>query len=246
MKFQTIRLTYGRALVVVRRFFGYGSTILLTGVLLTCGGQVLAQGTSPAPAASSNASSNESPSDIVQAAAQGMLKDLDANRAEYKKDPSKISQLVDKYLLPHFDTDYAARLVLGRYWRTATPDQRKRFVDAFYHSLLNNYGSALTDFTADKLKIFPTKTDPGADRATVRTEVKRDNGDRISVNYSMHKTPEGWKAYDVAIDGISYVNSYREDFGPQIEKQGLDAIIARLEKGEKPGAIGKTTAGGKS
>src|SRR5579872_4814778 len=219
-------------------------TILFTSVLLACGAQVFAQGASPAPAA---ATANASPSDIVTAAANGMLKDLDADRAAYKKDPAKVGDLVNKYLLPHFDTEYAARLVLGRFWKTATPDQRKRFVDAVYHSLLNNYGSALTDFTTDRLKIFPAKTDPGSDRATVRTEVKRDNGDRISVNYAMHKTTEGWKAYDVAIDGISYVNSYREDFGPQIEKDGLDSIIARLEKGEKPGAISKTQVqGGKS
>jgi phospholipid transport system substrate-binding protein len=224
-------------------------TLLLSGVLLASGAQAFAQGAkpgaSPAPAATANA--NQSPSDVVTTAAQGMLKDLDADRAAYKKDPSKVGELVNKYLLPHFDTEYAARLVLGRFWKTATADQRKRFVDAFYHSLLNNYGSALTDFTSDRLKIFPAKTSPNSDRATVRTELKRDNGDRIAVNYSMHKTAEGWKAYDVAIDGISYVNSYREDFGPQIEQQGLDSIITRLEKGEKPGGIGKTQVqGGKT
>jgi phospholipid transport system substrate-binding protein len=223
--------------------------LLLSGVLLASGAQAFAQGpkpgASPAPAATANAT--QSPSDVVTTAAQGMLKDLDADRAGYKKDPAKVGELVNKYLLPHFDTEYAARLVLGRFWKTATADQRKRFVDAFYHSLLNNYGSALTDFTSDRLKIFPAKTNPNSDRATVRTEVKRDNGDRIAVNYSMHKTADGWKAYDVAIDGISYVNSYREDFGPQIEQQGLDTIITRLEKGEKPGGIGKTQVqGGKS
>jgi len=173
-----------------------------------------------------------------------MLKDLDANRAAYKKDPAKVGELVDKYLLPHFDTEYAARLVLGKNWRTANADQRKRFVDAFYHSLLTNYGTALTDFTADRLKILGSK--PDGDRATVRTEVKRDNGDRIGVNYAMHKTPDGWKAWDVSIDGISYVNSYREDFGAQIDQQGIDAVIARLEKGEKPGQIAKTPTGGKT
>ncbi|MBV8782577.1 MAG: ABC transporter substrate-binding protein, partial [Gammaproteobacteria bacterium] len=78
-------------------------------------------------------------------------------------------------------------------------------------------------------------------RATVRTEVKRSNGDRVSVNYYLHKTPQGWKAWDVVIDGISYVNSYREDFGPQIESQGIEAVIKRLESGEKPESIGKTT-----
>jgi phospholipid transport system substrate-binding protein len=177
----------------------------------------------------------------VQAAAQGMLTDLDKDRAGYRRDPQKVGALVDKYLLPHFDTEYSARLVLGQYWRNATPDQRQHFINAFYHSLLTNYGSALVDFTADRLKIFPTKPDADATRATVRTEVKRDNGDRVSVNYYMRKTPQGWKAWDVVIDGISYVNSYREDFGPQIEQQGIDAVIKRLDSGEKPDAIGKTT-----
>jgi len=183
------------------------------------------------------------PTEVVQNAAQGMLGDLDKDRDIYRRDPAKVGQLVDKYLLPHFDTAFSAQLVLGKYWRTATPEQRQHFIDAFYHSLLTNYGSALAEFTADRLKIYPTKVEPDATRATVRTEVKRDNGDRVAVNYYLRKTPQGWKAWDVVIDGISYVNSYREDFGPQIEQQGIDSVIKRLEAGEKPEAIGKTTSG---
>ena len=214
---------------------------LLTSAVLAAGALMLA------PAAGAQSAATPGPGDVVQTASQGMLKDLDADRDTYRKNPQKVNTLVEKYLLPHFDTETAARSVLGQHWRTATPDQRKRFVDAFYHSLLNNYGSALADFTSDKLKIFPVKIDPTATRATVRTEVKRDNGDRIAVNYSMLKAADGnWKAWDVVIDGISYVNSYREDFGAQIDQQGLDAVIARLEKGEKPGQIGKTTGGGKT
>jgi len=155
----------------------------------------------------------EGPSQLVDTAAQAMLKDLDANRAAYKKDPSKVEALVEKHLLPHFDTAYAAQLVLGKHWRTATPEQRKRFIDAFYHSLLHNYGNALADFTGDRLKVYPLKLDPNAERATVRTEVKRSNGTRVPVNYSLRKTPDGWKAWDVVIEGISYVKSFREDFG---------------------------------
>lgn len=198
-----------------------------------------AAGTS-APAGQSASSAQEQPSDIVQAAAQAILKDLEANRPAYRKDPQKAGQLVDKYLLPHFDTETAAKLVLGVYWRNATADQRKRFIDAFYHSLVTNYGSALIDFTAERLKVYPSKEDPGSDRSIVRTDIKRDNGDHIAVNYSMIKKPDGWKAYDVNIDGISYVKSYREDFGPQIQQQGLDSVIARLERGEKPSEITKT------
>jgi phospholipid transport system substrate-binding protein len=215
--------------------------MLLTGAILACGAQPHSSHAQGAPAPAAPQSAAQSPSDVVQSAAQSMLKELDANRAMYRQDPAKVGQLVDKYLLPHFDTEFSARLVLGAHWRTATPDQRKRFIDAFYHSLLNNYGAALSDFTSDKLKIFPTNVDPSADRATVRTEVKRNSGDRVSVNYYMRKTPEGWKAWDVVIDGISYVNSYREDFGAQIDQQGLDAVINRLEKGEKPGQIRQTT-----
>ena len=226
------------------------ATILLTGV---CLGWALtqAQPQQSAPAAqgqnapAANATEGQGPSEVVQAAAQGMLQDLDKDRDSYRRDPAKVGALVDKYLLPHFDTETAARLVLGVHWRTASPDQRKRFIDAFYHSLLANYGSALVDYTADRLKIYPTTVDAGARRATVRTEVKRNNGDRVSVNYYMSKTPQGWKAWDVVIDGISYVNSYREDFGPQIEQQGLDAVIKRLESGEKPQAIGKQASGQK-
>jgi phospholipid transport system substrate-binding protein len=219
-----------------------GAWLAVTGLL---GDFAAAQAPTPAAAAPTTASqassSQESPSDIVQSAAQSILKDLEGNRAAYRKDPTKIGPLVDKYLLPHFDTEYAARLVLGQNWRTATPEQRKRFVDAFYHSLLTNYGSALADFTADKLKVFPSNLDPGADHATVRTEIRRDSGDRIAVNYMLHKTAEGWKAYDVNIEGISYVKSYREDFGAQIQQKGIDAVISRLESGEKPSDISKTT-----
>jgi phospholipid transport system substrate-binding protein len=211
---------------------------------------VLAQnsGNTAAPntSAAQSAAATQGPGGVVTTAAQGMLKDLDADRDMYRKNPSKVNDLVQKYLLPHFDTEYSARAVLGQHWRSATPDQRKKFVDAFYHSLLNNYGSALVDFTSDKLKIFPVKSDPNSDRATVRTEVKRDNGDRIAVNYQMHKVGGEWKAWDVNIDGISYVKSYHDDFDAQIDQQGLDAVIARLEKGEKPAEITKTTKSGKS
>jgi phospholipid transport system substrate-binding protein len=174
------------------------------------------------------------PSELVENAARSMLKDLDADRAAYRKDPSKVGALVEKYLLPHFDIQYSARMVLGKHWRDATPEQRERFADAFYHTLVDNYGSALAEFTSDRLKVFPTKIEADADRATVRTEVTRDNGDHVPVSYSLRKTDDGWKAWDVVIEGISYVKSFREDFGAAIDQQGLDAVIERIEKGNVP------------
>ncbi|HUO67626.1 MAG TPA: ABC transporter substrate-binding protein [Gammaproteobacteria bacterium] len=174
------------------------------------------------------------PSEVVETAARSMLKDLEADRATYRKDPSKVGVLVEKYLLPHFDIQYSARLVLGKHWASATPEQRERFANAFYRTLVDNYGSALAEFTSDRLKVFPTKVEPNAERASVRTEVIRDNGDKVPVSYSLRKTDDGWKAWDVVIEGISYVKSFREDFGAAIDQQGLDAVIDKIEKGNVP------------
>jgi len=169
------------------------------------------------------------PRELIEASAQKMLQALDANRAEYRKDPTKIHRLVDEVLLPHFDTEYAARLVLGKHWRTATPEQRQRFINAFYQALLENYSSALAEFTADRMVVLPFRGDATADSATVRTEVKRNNGTRVPVNYSMRKTEKGWKAWDVTIEGISYVKNFRTDFGAEVNQKGLEAVIRRLE-----------------
>src|ERR1700716_1599852 len=188
--------------------------------------------------ASAAAPSTLGPQELVENSAKRMLQELDKNRETYAKDPAKLDALVANVLLPNFDSEYAARLVLGQTWRTATEGQRKRFVDAFYHSLLRNYGTALLNFTADKFVILPYKGDPKDATATVRTEVKRSNGETVPVNFSLHKTDAGWKAWDVVIEGISYVKSFRTDFASEIQQKGLDEVINRLE------ADGKVRANG--
>ena len=221
------------------------STYLAAAVLVAAG--CLIEG--PVPAAAAPAAAQESPSDVIQTAADGLLKALNADRQAYRNNPAKVQALVDQYILPHVDTQFAAQLVLGRYWRTATPQQRDRFINAFYHSMLNNYGTAIVEFTSNTLKVYPTRMSAGSQNATVRTEMARTSGPPVNVNYYMHMTPDGWKAWDVIIDGVSYVKSYREDFGSQIAQQGgnsaaIDAVINRLENGEKPADIGKTTGNG--
>jgi phospholipid transport system substrate-binding protein len=182
------------------------------------------------------------PHELVTKVAQDTLKDLDAHREEYRKNPGKVRELVDRNMLPHFDTKYAAQLVLGQHWRNATPEQRERFIEAFYQSLLQNYGEALLEFTPDRLRILPYQGKPDAKVATVRSEVRRDNGSRVPVNYSLRKTPNGWKAYDVQIEGVSYVKSFRTDFNAEIQQKGLDAVIERLESQVASGTVQKPTA----
>ena len=202
---------------------------------------LLAQGTPAAKPAV--AVPGPGPQELMQKASQDLLHELDANRAAVTRDPTKLRALADKYLLPHFDVDYAARLVLGKHWRTATEAQRKRFIDAFYQSLMRNYGDAVAEFTEDRLKILPFKGDLASGAATIRTEVKRSNGTPVPVNYTMRATPQGWKAWDITIEGISYVKNYRTDFGAEIDQKGIDAVIERLETQNatgKPDAPGTT------
>jgi phospholipid transport system substrate-binding protein len=217
--------------------------LALAGALLPTAGRAANAAPAAAPAAAPVAVVDTDPGKLIETAAQAMLAELDAHRAEFRKDPAKINDLVDRILLPHFDTTYSARLVLGRHWNTATAEQRQRFIDGFYHSLLTNYGTALLDFTGDRLKVFPYKAAEAAgsgsagsngssasNNATVRTQVRKDDGTTVAVNYSLHRTDKGWMAWDVNIEGISYVKSFRDDFGAEIDQKGLDAVIERLEK----------------
>jgi phospholipid transport system substrate-binding protein len=217
------------------------ATLLLALLLVDASLQPAVAATTPAPAGAPAPVTAPSPGapvqvvdtdpgQLIDTAAKAMLSELDAHRDEYRKDPAKINGLVDKVLLPHFDTDYSARLVLGKHWNAASPEQRQRFISGFYHALLNNYGTALLDFTGDRLKVFPYKGEPNATNATVRTLVRKDDGSTVAVNYTLHHTDKGWMAWDVVIEGISYVKSFRDDFGAEIDQKGLDGLIERLEK----------------
>jgi phospholipid transport system substrate-binding protein len=206
------------------------------GMMNAAGADATAPAASPASTTAATGVDATDPGTLIQTAAQAMLRELDAHRDEYRHDPAKINAMVDRILLPHFDTNYSARLVLGRHWNTATPEQRQRFIDAFYHSLLNNYGTALLDFTSDRLKVLPYKGDPAAANGTVRTQVRKNDGTVVAVNYSVHRAASGWMAWDVVIEGISYVKSFRDDFSSEIEAKGVDALIDRLEKQQKTGS----------
>ena len=207
---------------MTRRF----AICLLTLLAPVATGAALAADAIPGPA----------PQELIETTSRKLLEALDADRELAKKDPSRVRKLVDEILLPHFDSDYSARLVLGKHWRNATPEQQKRFIAAFYQSLLRNYGSALAEFTADRMTVLPFRGDLASGTAIVRTEVKRSNGQRVPVNYTLRGTPAGWKAWDVTIEGISYVRNFRNDVGAEVDQKGLPAVIERLETENKNGA----------
>ena len=166
----------------------------------------------------------------MQKVSQDLLRDLDANRAAYTKDPQKLRALVDRHLLPNFDVDYAARLVLGQHWRTATEAQRKRFVDAFYQSLMRNYGDAIVEFTADRLTILPFKGDLAArhgDRAHRGQAQQRHAGAgqlQPARDAARAGRPGTSRSKASPTSRITAPTSARE-----IAQKGIDAVIQRLE-----------------
>ena len=172
----------------------------------------------------------QTPDQVVQSIADDLGKAIDGHQAELKNDHDKLIKLIDGILLPHFDIDYASILVLGQHARTATPEQRARFAKAFYNSIAHRYAEGLLNYTRGRVQVLPTKGGLNDKRTIVRTEVVLDDGKRLGVDYAFRKTKDGqWKAYDVIIEGISYITNYRNQVGAEISKSSLDALITRLE-----------------
>ncbi len=171
-----------------------------------------------------------SPEEVVRQTADALAMSIDGRQSQLEANPAELYALVSEVFLPVFDTDYAGRLVLGKHWRTATPAQRQKFIDTFYDFLLRSYSRYVLRFEKDRVKILPNPGgNPDPERAVVRTEMQLPDGTKLPVNYSLRKTDEGWRAFDVRIEGISYVQNYRNQFNSEIGAKGMDAVIARLQ-----------------
>lgn len=208
---------------------GFISTLLVTGAVHA------ADAVKPAPVAVDTSG----PSQLIESSAKVLLAGVNERRAEFRKDPTGLYALIEQTLLPNFDTSYSAQVVLGPTWRSATPEQRQRFVKAFYQSLLYSYGDQMVNFTGDRLTVLPTKVGPDDVKATVRTVIMGSSGTKYSVNYTMRKVNGQWKAWDVVIDNISSVKSYKEQYGAEVQQKGLDSVIARLEADAARAKAGK-------
>lgn len=137
---------------------------------------------------------------------------------------------IDTVLFPCFDVEYAGRLVLGKYWRDATPAQRQQFAMALYRRLIRTYAGEVAGWTADRVKILPLRSDPEALQVTVHTQVANAQASVVNVDFRLRQTGQGWKIFDAVVDGVSYVRNYHDDTDTEITQKGLDAAIARLAR----------------
>ena len=175
------------------------------------------------------AAEGQSPEEIIVATADAVDARLTGRQAYLEENPDELFAIVDEVLLPHFDREYAARLVLARNWRRATPEQRSRFIDVFYNFLLRNYANGILKFNRDSLTVLPERGGSPPGKARVATEMSLDDGTRVPVDYFFREVDSQWRVFDIKIEGISYVVNYRNQFATEIKTKGLDAVIARLE-----------------
>ena len=171
----------------------------------------------------------QSPNDVVDEAAKLLDQQLKDRKVELEADKDALYALINEILLPRFDRRYAAQQVLGKNWRTASAEQRERFVEAFYNSLLRKYSEGVLEFNLSRIEILPFRGDLTKKRVSVKTMVRLDDGTRVPVNYTMINRDPDWLIFDVVIEGISYVITFRTEMKAEIQRTSLDAVIARLE-----------------
>lgn len=173
------------------------------------------------------------PVSLVQDTAGRIMEQLDLNHDDYAANPEKVEAMVRKDLMPLLDVRYSARLILGREGRNASAEQIEAFAQAMSNLLIERYARGLLNYRKrDQLEVLPLRGESNEKMTRVRTRVHMDNGNHIPVDYVFRKTGEGWKAFDVIVEGISYVTTYRNQIMPEVQASGIDAVITRLNRGE--------------
>jgi phospholipid transport system substrate-binding protein len=170
----------------------------------------------------------EAPDALVKRVSEEALSIIKTDPRVQAGDQAHIRELIEAKIAPHFDMDRMTALAAGRAYRQATPEQRKRLADEFKSLLIRTYSNALNQYRDQTLEYEPLRAEPNATEVTVRTKVMRPGQTPVSIDYSMEKTPAGWKAYDVIVGGVSLVTNYRDEFTQQVRAGGIDGLIRAL------------------
>jgi len=176
------------------------------------------------------------PKAMVQDTADRVLAEVSSKKDELKASPQKIYPLVEEIVLPRFDFARMSQLVLGRYWKTASDQQKEAFTNEFRQLLVRTYATALLNYSGQQIKYGPFNAAPDAAEVTVETEVAADGAKAIPINYSVYRADAGWKVFDVTIDGVSLVSNYRSSFGKEVQRYQLDGLIKRLAERNASGS----------
>lgn len=185
----------------------------------------------PAPAAA--AAMQGSPSQLVLDNTQRVLKTIEARRAEFTRDRAALQTFVSGEFNTMFDRDYAARQVLGRHGRGASDADVKAFGDALADNLMRRYGSSLLDFnTRLQVRIKSETALPRGLGVKVSSELTRQGGEPIPVDYLMRRAGSGWRVFDVMVEGVSFVQTFRQQFDSELQRKSIAQVAKELRSGQ--------------
>ena len=190
------------------------------------------------------AAAEVSPDTLVDNTAQEVLSIVRQDKELRAGNMAKILDLVEAKVLPHFNFTRMTRLAMGKNWSKATPQQQEELVKEFRTLLVRTYSNALSTYSDYKIKVEPVRSKAGDTDTTVKTKVMQDSGQPVDIDYSMEKTGDGWKVYDVTVAGVSLVTNYRSTFNSQVREGGVEKLLKTLgDKNRALAANDKKAAG---
>ena len=176
---------------------------------------------------------NADPVTLVESITGQIFADVTENLETYSADPKLLDDLVRRDLMPLLDVDYSARLILGRAGRGLDKAKIDEFANCMSNLLISRYAKGLLNFSSKiKLQVLPQRGELDEKLTKVRTRVTLPEGGEAPVDYAFRKTADGWKAFDVIVEGISYVTTYRNQIMPEVQANGIDSVIERLNTGQ--------------
>ena len=170
----------------------------------------------------------ESPDQTVKRVSEDTVQAIKSDPKIIAGDAARIREVIEQKLLPNFDFMRMTALAMGRNWKQTTPEQQQRLADEFRTLLVRTYSNALAQYRDEKIEVRPPRNDANATEVTVRSEVVRPGRPPVQIDYGMTRTPQGWKAYDVIVGGVSLVSNYRDEFNEQVKSGGVEGLIKTL------------------
>ena len=178
------------------------------------------------------------PDQLVQKITDDVLAAIKSDKDLAAGDKQKAIKLAEEKVLPYIDFEQATRLAVGRAWRQATPEQQKRLVNEFRNMLVRTYSNAISAYQGQTLKVLPSRGKQDPEETTVRTQFVRAGGQPLPIDFTMHQKDGTWKVYDIVVEGVSLVMTYRSEFDAVVKQEGIDGLIKRLATKNMPASVG--------
>lgn len=177
------------------------------------------------------------PEALVRKITAEVLAELKADEALQAGDKARAIALAEKKILPHLDFEEATKFVMGRAWSRAKPEQKERLVAEFRRLLVRTYANAFRGYGGQAMEVLPVRMHPQDTEVTVRNRYLRPGAPPVMVDYAMHKTAEGWKIFDVAVEGISLLMVYRAEFAEALRRADIEHLIEGLARKNEPAPL---------